>query len=324
MARRLQSGTGFDALRIEGGLLPAEFLHTVAALQAPHQSEADYGIPAGLKLRDEIGRYWRIAHSLWQRYAEQAQRTDADARKAGIDGWLEPLLKEVLGFADVHAAPPRIKDERRFPITNLACDDQVPLVLTTADHGLDKGEAAFGEEGRKRSPHGLAREYLNAEEACLWAIAANGTHLRLLRDNPSLTRPAYLEVDLERMFREELYPDFAAFWLVCHASRLCPREPGRPEHCILEGWRDQAQETGERALERLRDGVELALRELGSGFLEHPANGALRQAIEEGGLSGDAYFQQLLRLIYRFLFLFTAEDRDVLHAPGAAPEARAL
>ena len=324
MTRRLQSGTGFDALRIEGGLLPAEFLHTVAALQAPQQSEADYGVPPGLKLRDEIGRYWRIAHSLWQRYAEQVERTDTDARKAGIDGWLEPLLKEVLGFADLHATSARVKDERRFPITHLACDDQVPLVLTTADHPLDKGDVAFGEEGRRRSPHGLAQEYLNAEEACLWAIVANGTHLRLLRDNPSLTRPAYLEVDLERMFREELYPDFAAFWLLCHASRLCPREPGRPENCIVEGWRDQAQETGERALERLRDGVERALRELGSGFLEHPKNGTLRQAIEEGRLSEDAFFQQLLRLIYRFLLLFTAEDRDVLHAPGAAPEARAL
>ena len=324
MARRLQSGTGFDALRIEGSLLPAEFLHTVAALQAPHQSEADYGIPPGLRLRDEIGRYWRIAHSLWQRYAEQAQRADADARKAGIDGWLVPLLREVLGFADLHATPARIKDERRFPVTHLACGDQVPLVLTTADHGLDKGDAAFGEEGRRRSPHGLAQEYLNAEEACLWAVVANGTHLRLLRDNPSLTRPAYLEVDLERMFREELYPDFAAFWLVCHASRLCPREAGRPQDCILEVWRNQAQEIGERALERLRDGVERALRELGSGFLEHRDNQVLRRRIESGELSEEAFFQQLLRLIYRFLFLFTAEDRDVLHAPGAAPEACAL
>lgn len=324
MSRRSGNTGGFEALRIEGGLLPAEFLNTVASLKAPQQNEADYQIPAGLRLRDEIGRYWRIAHSLWQHYAEQAARDDTDAEKAGVAQWLEPLLSQVLGYADLHTIEPRVKDERRFPVTHLSCGDHVPLVLTICDQLLDKGNTRFGEEGRKRSPHGLAQEYLNAEESCLWAIVANGAHLRLLRDNPSLTRPAYLEVDLDRMFREELYPDFAAFWLICHASHLRPQEADRPESCILEIWRNQAQETGERALDRLRQGVEQALRELGSGFLEHKDNQALRQAIEAGELDEERFFQQLLRLIYRFLFLFTAEDRGVLHAPDATPEAREL
>jgi len=324
MARRIHTGTGFEAIRIEGGLLPAEFLNAVASFQAPHQTEADYGIPPGLKLRDEIGRYWRIAHSLWKRYAEQVERADADARAIGVTGWLEPLLREVLGFADLCATAPVVHDDRRFPITHRAADGQVPLVLATADHPLDKGHAAFGEEGRRRSPHGLAQEFLNAEDACLWAVVSNGNQLRLLRDNPSLTRPAYLEVDLERLFREELYPDFAAFWLTCHASRLTPRETGKPETCVLEAWRRQAQETGERALDRLRDGVEQALRELGSGFLEHPGNETLRRRIESGELSDEAFFQQLLRLVYRCIFLFTAEDRDILHAPEATAEARTL
>ncbi len=324
MARRTDRGTGFDALRIEGGLLPAEFLNTIASLQAPAQSEADYAIDPGLKLRDEIGRYWRIAHTLWQRYDDQSPRADLNARDVGIKRWLVYLFQRVLGYDDLAATAPLTIDERRFPITHRACGGAVPLVLTTRDRPLDKGDPRFGEEGRKRSPHGLAQEYLNAEEACLWALVSNGTHLRLLRDNPSMTRPAYIEVDLERMFREELYPDFAAFWLICHASRLRPGEPARPESCIIEGWRNQAQETGERALEHLREGVERALRELGSGFLEHPDNHALRQAIETGVLSGEAYFQQLLRLIYRLIFLFTAEDRDILHRPAASAEARAL
>ncbi len=323
MARRLDRGTGFDAIRIEGGILPAEFLNTVAALQAPHQTEADYDIPSGLKLRDEIGRYWRIAHSLWQRYDEDSQRDDLDASAVGVKRWLEHLLSRVLGFEDLQSTAPLEIDERRFSVTHLAGDDHVPLVLTTCGHTLDKGHAAFGEEGRRRSPHGLAQEYLNADESCLWAVVSNGTHLRLLRDNPSLTRPAYVEVDLDRMFREELYPDFAAFWLICHASRLAPQD-GDPHACILEAWRAQAQETGERALARLREGVEQALRELGTGFLEHPTNDDLRRAIEAGNISGDAYFQQLLRLVYRLLFLFTAEDRQVLHHPRASTGARKL
>ncbi len=324
MARRIANHTGFDAIRIEGGMLPAEFLNAVASLRAPGQSEEDYAIEPGLKLRDEIGRYWRIATTLWQRYDEQRHRDDLIARDVGIKRWLAHLVKRVLGYEDLHPAARIELDGRRFPITHFASDNHVPLVLTTCDHPLDKGDPRFGEEGRRRSPHGLAQEYLNAEERCLWAIVSNGTHLRLLRDNPSLTRPAYIEVDLERMFREELYPDFAVFWLICHASRLRPKTPGHPETCYIETWRNQAQETGERALEHLREGVEQALRELGSGFLEHPANRTLRERLENGDLNERDYYQQLLRLIYRFLFLFTAEDRDILHPPEADEPTRAL
>src|SRR6202040_1980953 len=55
----------FDALQIEGGLLAADWLAKVAQLKAPFQSEADYAVPKGLNLRDEIGRYWRIAQAYW-------------------------------------------------------------------------------------------------------------------------------------------------------------------------------------------------------------------------------------------------------------------
>ena len=54
----------FEALSIEGGLLSPEWLSKVAQLQAGTQAEADYRIPKGLSLRDEIGRYWRIAHEV--------------------------------------------------------------------------------------------------------------------------------------------------------------------------------------------------------------------------------------------------------------------
>ena len=317
------TATGFEAVRIEGGLLPAEFLARAAALQAPYQAEADYRIPPGLRLRDEIGRYWQIARALWHRYAAERQRPHRDPAAVGVHEWLEPLLREVLGFKDIRPVDVVEAEGRRFPLTHQALDGRVPLVLTTADRSLDRGHPDFGDEGRRRSPHALVQEYLNAEKRALWGIVANGVQLRLLRDNPSLTRPAYLEVDLERLFEEELYADFALFWLLCHASRLAPRD-GDPAACVLEAWRGEAQETGERARERLREGVEQALRELGCGFLEHPANTDLRARIQAGELTAEGLHHQLLRLIYRLLFLFTTEDRDLLHDPAATPEARAL
>lgn len=80
---------------------------------------------------------------------------------------------------------------------------------------------------------------------------------------------------------------------------------------------------GDHPADVVGGGAEAALVELGRGLLEHPENGALRLALRGGSLTREAFFNELLRLIYRVLFLFVAEDRGLLLAPDAAPEARA-
>jgi hypothetical protein len=61
---------------------------------------------------------------------------------------------------------------------------------------------------------------------------------------------------------------------------------------------------------------------LGNGFLAHPHNNALRDALDTGRLSAAAYYDQLARLVYRLLFLLAAEAQGVLPAPQANPAAR--
>ena len=66
--RRRESQLAFEALSIEGGLLSPEWLSRVGQLSAGAQTEADYRVPKGLNLRDEIGRYWRIAQANWREF----------------------------------------------------------------------------------------------------------------------------------------------------------------------------------------------------------------------------------------------------------------
>src|SRR5690606_35311878 len=94
-----------------------------------------------------------------------------------------------------------------------------------------------------------------------------------------------------------------------------------PQQCVLEAWYAASREQGTRAREQLRGGVELALRELGQGFLSDPANTALRDRLARGALTPQGYYQQLLRLVYRFIFLLTIEERGRLHPPSGDPEA---
>lgn len=334
MAKRSTTELAFSAIRIEGGLFAADFLGRVARFGATGQAEADYDIPKGLKLRDEIGRYWKIALNLWQDFQAGRQRTDHDAHSFTSKDFLEPFCRHVLGFTDIQAVGQATLAERIFPIGYQAVAGQVPLVFAAHTLGMEQSDSRFGDGHRRRSPFLLAQEYLNAEDKYLWAIVSNGLKLRILRDNPSLTRPAYIEVDLESIFNEERYPDFTAFWLLAHATRFGSQQAahsGHPADCHLERWRNTSQESGIRARERLRDGVGEALRALGTGFISHSKNTALREQLDSGALSAQAYYEQLLRLIYRFIFLATLEDRQdeqrgtpLVFAPDADEAAQEL
>ena len=277
-------------------------------------------MPPGRTIRDEIGRFWTIAQALWREYNAQRQRDDVMQSRVGIERYLARLLTDVFGYQDLVPVDGRMTlGSRSFLVTHKA--GQTPFLLTTFKHLLDKPDRVFGESNGRRSPHATIQEFLNAEDGALWGVVSNGLLLRLVRDNPSLTRPAFIEADLERIFSEDLYADFAALWLLLHKSRLTFRSENSSD-LIIEGWRGEGVKTGQRALENLRGGVTDALRRLGTGFLEHKDNDRLREMLRKGDLTKYQYHQQLLRLVYRFLLLLTAEDRNLLQLYSASQEQR--
>src|SRR5690606_14600579 len=56
----------------------------------------------------------------------------------------------------------------------------------------------------------------------------------------------------------------------------------------------------------------------------YPDNERLRAALSDGSLTPERYFQELLRLVYQLLFLFTAEERNLLHAPDTTDAQRLI
>lgn len=74
----------------------------------------------------------------------------------------------------------------------------------------------------------------------------------------------------------------------------------------------------------LRRGAVRAILELGQGFLAEPSNADLRAALTAGQITPADYFQQLLCLVYRLIFLLTVEERGLLHSPESDPAAQRL
>lgn len=329
----------YKAIRIEGGLLPAAELARLTTLQTPEateQTDVLYRIPRGMKLRDEVARFWKIGQSLWSDFQAVRLRVGVDAHQLTVRNFLVPLLRDVLGFSDLAARVTVEASGHSYNVGYAAREGRMPIVLAGHDQPLDAPAERFGEfnpdtgKTRRRSPFMLAQEALNAPDQSLWAITSNGLTLRILRDNPSLTRPAYIEVDLEAVFSEDLYADFTAFWLLAHASRFGP-PLAESADCPWERWRCAGQEVGVTVRLNLRYQVAQALRALGTGFLSHPANTQLREQLQQSergqGLSKQAFFEELLRLVYRLIFLATVEDRtdastgqSLIFTPGSSPQ----
>ena len=64
-----------------------------------------------------------------------------------------------------------------------------------------------------------------------------------------------------------------------------------------------------------------ALTVLGNSFVAHPHNHALRAKLDAGRLDAVEYYAQLTRLLYRVLFVLTAEAQGVLPSPQASAAA---
>ncbi len=228
MARRPQSP--FTTIRSEGALLPPELLSRIADAdkELPGLAPSDYWLAPTERVGEAISRSWNRLIGLWATFDPQLAGFNPNDPGTGAtrDRWLMPLLSE-LGFAHLPVAKAIEIEGTSYPISHQW--EQVPVHLIGA--GLDLDRRTPGVAGAARtSPHSLMQDYLNRTPTSLWGIVSNGKELRLLRDNVSLTRQAFLSFDLEAMFSGEAYSDFALLWLTCHRSRF-DSEDGRPEGC---------------------------------------------------------------------------------------------
>ena len=274
--------------------------------EAREQTEGSYGVRKGLTIREEISLAFRVGQAHFGAFAGlQSPSVEATRR------FTSAFLKETFGFSDLAEATGTI-----------ACiaAGRVPVVVVPPSESLDRKSPTLSID-RSRSPAFALQDYLNEHEEALWGLVSNGAQLRLLRDNASFTRHAHIEADLAHIFANEDVASFAALWLIIHRSRFGATETPASD-CVLERWRETGAREGEAARDRLAGQVKIALRVLGSGFLE--ANPGLAAQLQSGELPLSTWFNELLRLVYRLIFLMVAEDRDLLHPTNARTGARTL
>jgi hypothetical protein len=311
----------YTAIRSEGGLLPYDLLDEILSEIAPGQKSADFGLPKGRRVSDEIQRVWSDALELWSRFKagrEKLSEKDPNGTTLTRDRWIGPLLTDPVRLSyDLHFQPSAVVlDGLTFAISHRAGEpaDSPPVHIEGCEIELDKRPPKY-----RTSPQAMVQEFLNRSEPHLWGVVTNGLRFRLLRDSVRTARPTYLEFDLETILEGVQYNEFVLFYRLCHRTRL-PQPAHSPEDCLLEKYYQQSVEKGGRVRDNLRDGVEEALKVLGTGFLQHPDNSSLRERIDASALDADQYHRQLLLLVYRLLFLTVAEDRRLIISIGESAD----
>ena len=199
-----------------------------------------------------------------------------------------------------------------LPLT-VALADLDPRTKKRAD--LDTTSTMYavqGEGQRKKSPFQMTQQLLNHDQRFLWAFAFNGYSVRLLRDTMTIARPSYLEFNLEEIFSGDHQADFTQMWLLLHASRANVSDDGLN---VWERWVKAGYNAGQPARDKLSVSLRDALDILGNGFLhtQGEGNATLCHKLTTGELSAEDYNNQLMRLLYRFIFVFCLEEREIIN-----------
>jgi hypothetical protein len=325
--------TVLTAIQIEGNILAADITSLLSTGSIKGQQSEDFGLPKTDKLADEIAIAWGDAKAYWAAFQRKLARLQEDDTATTITREWGVSLLESLGYKPVLTRQAEEVDGQTYAISHraltpkdsitnyvseappqevLRITNYPPIHIVGCRLKLDQRPPS----GTPRlSAHGLVQEYLNKTEH-LWAITTNGYRWRLLRDSSLMTRLSYVEFDLEQILNGENFAEFGIFYRLFHRSRL-PEDVDDADKCLLEFYHQETLQQGGRVRDKLRDGVEEALRIFGNGFIQHPDNEHLRQKLGlipnyDLRLTNYELYRQLLRLIYRLLFLMVAEARELL------------
>ena len=199
--------TIFSTVHSEGAILPMDLLLRISD---PQNAQLDGLTPeayhlSAIKLNEAVNQAWTRVLGAWQRFKSEQDRLDRlSPQESGTtltrERWLLPLFSE-LGYGRLLPAKALVIGERSYTISHNWQHTPIHLV----SYRVDLDRSVHGENGaRRNSPHSLLQELLNRSTEHLWGIVSNGLRLRILRNNVSLTRQAYVEFDLEAMFNNEI------------------------------------------------------------------------------------------------------------------------
>lgn len=312
-----------------GGLLSYEFLFNLRAEDpkndyvAPETFTALEGSHPSSKreLEQQITNSWETLLERWDSISSRYLKMDPSEARTK---WIIPLL-ESLSYDPQYNKQSVIVDENEklsFHLSHKGWnDDPKAPYINCASPNQNLEDSESGEDPahvHRRSSHDELQSFLNVTKGCKWGIVTNGIFLRVLRQFYHTTTKAYVEFDLENIFISRSFSDFRLLYRIAHISRFIifdkkDAEGKNNQTCILEDFYEQSKVAGVSAGEDLRKNVKIAIESLANGFLSQEL--AKRMTADES--LSRKYYAEILRVVYRMIFLLFAEQRGMLPTRGS-------
>lgn len=300
-----------------GGLLSEHFISLMRedSISFPFVAPKTFKLPwskadESLDKKDydrRVSQIWNELMERWDLYGYgKLQKMSPDEARSR---WTGPLL-EALGY-ELVSTPKHIEisDTLKFRFSHrgwiASPDNGKPPVVHIVPPTQDLDERS--EKGLP-SPHDALQAFLNVNED-KWGLVTNGLYLRLLRDYYHTYTKGYVEFDLEAVFLSRSFSDFQALYRLAHASRFLPVDDGE---VYLEEYFKHSQSVGEKIGKDLRQNVLQAINTLGNGFLD----AELLSELKGDQAKCHKFYEEILKTIYRIIFLLYAEQRGMLGGAG--------
>ncbi len=282
----------------------------------PGNREQDFNLDVPLSAK--IDNAWSSLRNDWKLFSERNPLRDPYGTKA-----VRRLMERFFSSLDYQLdyQPTQIEaGERKFDIPYICPElGQMPIIIVgdkTGDVELDTLDKCTLDlrvkgERRQKSPHATMLDYLNNTEH-IYGIVTNGQVLRMIRNTGQLVKLTYIEFDLRRMVEEDHYAEFCLLFRLMHTSRF---SHSGDDACIMEQWFNRSIESGNRIRAGLSDAVQRAMEILGRAVVcgKGDGNEAFRQAVINGEANAQTLNKELIHFIYRLLFLFIIEDRNLVY-----------
>lgn len=307
----------YTSIHIYGHLLSDDILHEIETDSSmPGNREQDFNLDVPLSAK--IDNAWSSLRNDWKLFSERNPLRDPYGTKA-----VRRLMERFFSSLDYQLdyQPTQIEaGERKFDIPYICPElGQMPIIIVgdkTGDVELDTLDKCTLDlrvkgERRQKSPHATMLDYLNNTEH-IYGIITNGQVLRMIRNTGQLVKLTYIEFDLRRMVEEDHYAEFCLLFRLMHTSRF---SHSGDDACIMEQWFNRSIESGNRIRAGLSDAVQRAMEILGRAVVcgKGDGNEAFRQAVINGEANAQTLNKELIHFIYRLLFLFIIEDRNLVY-----------
>jgi hypothetical protein len=323
-----------------GGLFTHHFVEAIqqASFNHPAAAAETFGLQgmrsllAG-ELEKQVAVAWELLTERWDSVGRGlGTMTISEVRER----WIRPLCVLLEFDLEYQRADLVLEEDLRFPISYLGrpvavnVPPSIPVHSVAAGADLDARQANAGRGLKGLAPHDLLQRYLNLNREMRWGLLTNGLRLRLLRDYHHTSQRGYVEFDLEGIFETRDFAAFRALYRMCHVSRFQltgGASTSETQHATpLELFYQHSQATGVKVGEDLRGKVRLAIEQLANGFLQSTPGLLARMSGQTEPVHypeiGDlppvqAFFHDVLTIIYRMLFLLFAEQRGMLPGRGS-------